>query len=660
MLGAETMAPRIPDIRQTEEVLPMSEQRVSARTEKENRDDVAEWVLCPQCRTALYGKRFTRDLRVCSDCGRHQPLTAQERLRQLADDGWFAELALSAPDAGPLDTGPLDAGSLDAGSLDTGPLDTGPLDSVDPLNFVDTVPYPTRLAAARARTGMAEAVLCARATIEGSPAIFAVMDFRFMGGSLGSAVGELITLAAETALGERTPLVIVTSSGGARMQEGALALMQMAKTSSALGELDKAGILTISLITDPTFGGVAASFATLTDVIIAEPGARLGFAGRRVIEQTIRQSLPADFQTAEFLLERGFIDMITPRPRLRHELAKLLRVGAHTRPALHSAQTETGRPEIGQPEIARPEIAQSEIGSLSATLVRDPGLLPEPDPWRQVSKARALTRPTSLDYFALAFEDFQELHGDRISGECSAIVGGTAWLQGSPVVVIGQQKGHAPTELMKRNFGMATPAGYRKAARLMSLADKLDLPVITLVDTPGAYPGADAEEQGQAVVIAENLRLMASLRVPVVTVIIGEGGSGGALALAVANRVLMFSDSVYSVISPEGCAAIIWKDPAAAPRAAAALRLNSRDLLELGVVDAVLPEPEGGTGAAPLSAADRLRTAIGESLRELSQLSREELSCDRRARFRRFGNTGQDVRRGPITAPVTLPLAETA
>ncbi|MGH4025629.1 MAG: acetyl-CoA carboxylase carboxyl transferase subunit alpha [Pseudonocardiaceae bacterium] len=545
--------------------------------------DGPDWVLCQNCDTPLYGKRFLRELLVCWECGRHHPLTAVERLAQLADGGRFEPLDLLARND-------------------------------DPLGFVDTMPYTVRLAAARTRTGMDEAVLCARATVEGSPAIFAVMDFRFLGGSLGSAVGELITLAAEKALEEHTPLVIVSSSGGARMQEGALSLMQMAKTSSALGELDEAGVLTISLITDPTYGGVAASFATLGDVIIAEPGARLGFAGRRVIEQTIRQQLPPNFQTAEFLMERGFIDLITPRARLRHVLSTLLRLG---------------RP--GDGGFTSGAVAEFE------PMVRDADTLPQQDPWGQVRKARQLDRPTSSDYFALAFDDFQELHGDRVTGECTAILGGTAWLDGRPVVVIGQQKGHTPEELITRNFGMPSPAGYRKAARLMRLADKLGLPVITLVDTPGAYPGADAEEQGQSIAIAENLRLMASLRVPVVTVIIGEGGSGGALALAVANRVLMFADSVYSVISPEGCAAIIWKDAAAAPAAAVALNLNSRDLLRLGVVDGVLPEPEGGTGSAPLIAAGRLRRALVESLQDFDGLSEAELIRERRARFRRFG-----------------------
>ncbi len=271
-------------------------------------------------------------------------------------------------------------------------------------------------------------------------------------------------------------------------------------------------------------------------------------------------------------------------------------------------------------------------------MVRDPGRLPEADAWEQVRRARELSRPTTLDYLTTAFTDFLELHGDRASGDCPAVVGGVGRLDGRPVMVIGQQKGHTAAELARRNFGMPRPSGYRKAARLMRLAEKLRLPVVTLIDTPGAFPGADAEERGQAVAIAENLRLMASLTVPVVTVVIGEGGSGGALALAVANRVLAFSSAVYSVISAEGCAAILWNDPTAAPRAAAALQVGARDLLRLGVVDGVIVEPDGGVGADPLGAADMLRRAVSAALRELDGLAPAQLRADRRARFRQCGS----------------------
>ncbi|GAA4203616.1 hypothetical protein GCM10022252_61480 [Streptosporangium oxazolinicum] len=543
--------------------------------------EAAQWTSCPECRELIYVKRFERDLGVCPGCGTHTRLTASQRMAQL----------------------------LDAGSAV--PFEP-PATVEDPIGFADSRPYPDRLRQARERTGAAEAITCVTASIMNHPVIAAVMDFRFLGGSLGVGVGERIVRACETALRTRTPLLLVTASGGARMQEGAYSLMQMAKTSQALAELDEAGILTISLVTNPTYGGVAASFATLTDVILAESGARIGFAGPRVIQQTIRQELPEGFQSAEFMQARGFLDAVVPRSALRPVLGALLGV---VRPASVPAQA---------PETVR--------------LIDDPAELPERDPWEVVRLARHEDRPTTLDYVYQLLDDFQELRGDRLSGDCPAIVGGIGRLDGRPIVLVGHQKGHNTAERVARNFGMALPEGYRKAARLMRLADKLGLPVVTLVDTPGAHPGVEAEERGQAWAIAENLRLMSGLGVPIVSVITGEGGSGGALALAVADRVLACANAVYSVISPEGCAAILWKDRAEAPRAAAALRLDARDLLRQGVVDAVVPEPEGGAHENPASAAERLRAALCATLHELTRLNSRELVERRRRRFRRYGN----------------------
>lgn len=547
------------------------------------------WVLCSRCRAIVYRKRWVRALQVCPECGYHSPLDAWTRLRQLADPGSVRLL-----------------------DLPTG-------DVPDVLGFVDTIPYPQRLAEARARTGLDGTVVSAHLTIEGQPLVAAVMDFRFLGGSLGATAGRAITMAAEAALASGVPLLAVTASGGARMQEGAISLMQMAKTSVAWAQLDEAGLLTVSLVTDPTFGGVAASFASLSDVIIGEQGARLGFAGRRVIEQTIRQALPRNFQTVEFLLERGFVDMVVPRPSLREELGRLFRA-QRRRPA--------GRHH---------DVVDIALRSVPHPVIDDPDKLPHEEPWQQVQRARHLDRPTTLDYIALAFDDFTELHGDRASGECSAMVAGIAMLDGQAVIVVGQQKGHSPSELTQRNFGMPSPAGYRKAGRVMRLAAKLGLPVVTLVDTPGAYPGEAAEEQGQASAIAETLRLMMTLPVPVVSVVTGEGGSGGALGIAAANRVLIWQHAVYSVISPEGCASILWKDSTKGATAAAALGLSSRELLSLGVVDGVLPEPPAGVAADPALAAARLRAALKTSLAALSRLDADELVATRRRRFLRFG-----------------------
>jgi acetyl-CoA carboxylase carboxyl transferase subunit beta len=393
--------------------------------------------------------------------------------------------------------------------------------------------------------------------------------------------------------------------------------MQMAKTSQALARLDEAGILTIALITDPTYGGVAASFATQCDVIIAEPGARLGFAGRRVIEQTIGHDLPEGFQTAEFLLDRGFIDMIKPRHGLRATLRRLL---AATGPCVAHP---------GEPPAAD-------------ALIRDVELLDRIDPWKAVQQSRDLDRPTVLDYINRVFVGFEELHGDRVGGDCPAIVAGPAVLGSRPVMVMGHQRGHTAGEPAVRNYGVPNPAGCRKAARLMRLAGKLGLPVVTFVDTPGAYPGLEAEERGQAQAIAECIRLMTSLPVPVVTLIIGEGGSGGALALAVADEVLINERGVYSVISPEGCASILWSDSSMAPRAAEALRVDARSLLRMNVVDGVIREPAGGSQADHQEAARRVASVLLASLYRLAPIEADELVRARRERFRSFGAVLED------------------
>jgi acyl-CoA carboxylase subunit beta len=539
----------------------------------------ADWVTCDGCGCLVYARRFIRQFSVCPSCGHHARLTAPERLAALLDEDTIRPL---------------------------GPVDT----IADPLQFVDEQPYAQRLAAARVHTGLCEAVVAARGLIEGHPVVLAAMDFRFLGGSLGSAEGERIVAAAEVALADRVPFIVVTASGGARMQEGALSLMQMAKTSQALAELDEAGILTVSVISDPTYGGVAASFATLTDIVLAEPGARLGFAGPRVIEQTIKQRLPENFQTAEFLFARGLVDDVRHRNGLRATLAELL-----------SAVTGTA---------ARGSDVEDPI-------VRDPALLAERDAWAAVNAARDTGRPTSLEYAAQLLDGFVELHGDRLEADCPAVVGGPGLLDGVPVMFIGQQKGHTVQERVNRNFGMPTPAGYRKAARLMRLAAKLRLPVVTLVDTPGAYPGIEAEERGQAFAVAANLSLMSRLPVPIVTVVTGEGGSGGALALAVADRVLMQENAVLSVISPEGCAAILWRTAGEARRAAQALGLDARSLLAAGIVHGVVPEPPGGAPADRLGAANLLRGALHAALDEVAGLAPEQLVHERRCRYRAYG-----------------------
>jgi acetyl-CoA carboxylase carboxyl transferase subunit alpha len=257
--------------------------------------------------------------------------------------------------------------------------------------------------------------------------------------------------------------------------------------------------------------------------------------------------------------------------------------------------------------------------------------------WQRVQLARASGRPTALDYIQKVFTDYQELHGDRAYGEDAAIVGGLARLEGRAVIVIGQQKGRDTKENIARNFGMAHPEGFRKAMRLMDMADKFGLPLITLVDTPGAYPGIAAEERGQAWLIAQSIQKMTQLRVPVICTVIGEGGSGGALAVAVGNRVLIFENAVYSTISPESCAAIIWRDAKEAEKAAEAMKLTARDLEQFDIVDEVILEPRGGAHNDPALSMENLKVALLKHLGQLEGLDAAALIRDRAARFRKLG-----------------------
>ena len=260
------------------------------------------------------------------------------------------------------------------------------------------------------------------------------------------------------------------------------------------------------------------------------------------------------------------------------------------------------------------------------------------DAWRRVQLARHPKRPHALDYIERIFTDFREIHGDRLFGDDPAIVCGSAFLEGRAVAVVAEQKGRDTKQKLYRNFGMPKPEGYRKALRVMQLAAKFGRPVITLMDTPGAYPGIDAEERGQAEAIARNLREMSRLPVPVVAVVIGEGGSGGALALGVGNRVMMLENAIYSVISPESCAAIIWRDSTKAELAAAALRLTAEELLKLGLIDGVVSEPAGGAQEDPDAAARGLASSLGQALAELSQQTADQVVEERYRKFRHMGN----------------------
>ena len=536
---------------------------------------------CNMCKAAIIAEDVKRGDYICPKCGGYFRMHAYKRIRSVADEGTFEE------------------------------WDRG-LTTRNPLQFKG---YEEKLTSLQEKTGLDEAVTAGRARIGGEETALAVCDGRFLMASMGEVVGEKITRAVERATKEELPLIIFTCSGGARMQEGIVSLMQMAKTSAALKRHSDAGLLYITVLTDPTTGGVTASFAMLGDIILAEPGALIGFAGPRVITQTIGQKLPKGFQRSEFLLEHGFIDAIVERPQMKEVLSRLLSFHKNERSDTQKAQKLTNG--IRQGLKIPPEMDQAKA-------------------WDRVLASRKKDRPVGRDYIGSLFTDFTEFHGDRYYGDDQAVIGGIAYFRGMPVTVIAQEKGRDTKENIQRNFGMPSPDGYRKALRLMRQAEKFHRPVICFVDTPGAFCGVEAEERGQGEAIARNLYEMSALKTPILSIVIGEGGSGGALAMAVADEVWMMENSIYSILSPEGFASILWRDSGKAKEAAEVMKLTAGDLYALGVVERVLAEPEELTAQEIRSVTDPLADQIGEFLERYGDMDAEALVQHRYDRFRKM------------------------
>lgn len=540
------------------------------------RPEVPEGLLrkCNKCGAAIIAEEVKRDGYICPKCGGYFRVHAYRRIQMVADPDTFEEWDHD-------------------------------LTGGNPMHYRG---YEEKVHALQEKTGLQEAVVTGKCRINGKETVLAVCDGRFMMSSMGWAVGEKITRAVENATEKRLPVIIFACSGGARMQEGITSLMQMAKTSAALRRHSDAGLLYVSVLTEPTTGGVTASFAMLGDVILAEPGALIGFAGPRVIEQTIHQKLPKGFQRAEFLLEHGFVDDIVKRENLKETLGKIL--------TFH----EKGDLVPGQNQLECSHIGNAPF--LSA--------------WERVQLSRKMDRPSGSDYLEALFDDFTELHGDRTYGDDKAIIGGIASFHGMPVTVIAQQKGNNTKENIYHNFGMPMPEGYRKALRLMKQAEKFHRPVICFVDTPGAFCGVEAEERGQGEAIARNLMELSGLKTPVLSIVTGEGGSGGALALAAGDQVWMLENSVYSVLSPEGFASILWKDSTRAEEAAEVMKLTATDLYQKGIIEEMIPEPEEFHTESLWQVTGILDGKIEEFIKEYDKLSENELLNRRYERFRKF------------------------
>ena len=500
------------------------------------------WRKCNKCGQPIYAEDVKNNFYICPKCKGYFRVHAYRRIEMTADAGSFEEWDKE-------------------------------MEFANPLDFPG---YEKKIEAAREKTKLNEAIVTGKCTIGGEPAVIGVCDARFIMSSMGHVVGEKIARAVERATKEQLPVVIFACSGGARMQEGIVSLMQMAKTSAALKRHHKAGQLFVSVLTDPTTGGVTASFAMLGDIILAEPGALIGFAGPRVIEQTIGQKLPEGFQRSEFLQDHGFVDKIVKREEMKDAISAILK--------LH----------------------------------------------------RSPNQEQNGDYINAVFDDFMELHGDRYFGDDGAIVGGIASFHGMPVTVIGQEKGKNTKDNIKRNFGMPSPEGYRKALRLMKQAETFGRPIICFVDTPGAFCGLEAEERGQGEAIARNLFEMADITVPILSIVIGEGGSGGALAMAVANEVWMLENAIYSILSPEGFASILYKDSKKASDAARVMKITARDLMELGLIERIIAEEEPAAAENLAELAKEMDSAMEAFFIKYASVPKEEIASGRYDRFRRM------------------------
>lgn len=543
-------------------------------------------IICPSCKKEISRSDAVINNYICTYCGSYFRIRTKNRIRMVCDRGtfepWFEDM-----------------------------------ESENPLDFPG---YEEKLRAVKEKTGLKEGVSVGQGNIFGEEVCIGICDARFLMGSMGHVVGEKITCAIERATQRRLPVVLFCCSGGARMQEGIISLMQMAKTAAALKRHSEEGLLSVTVLTDPTTGGVTASFAMLGDIILAEPNALIGFAGPRVIEQTIGQKLPDGFQSAEFQMEHGFVDCVVERDDLKKILYQILkshRISGRNKG--FSCFTEE-IVKFSPRETAKERLFQEQAKTA----------------WEKVKESRNIKRPSAYSYIHLIFDDFLEFHGDRYFGDDKAVVGGIGWIYGQPVTVIGVQKGNDAKECAYRNYGMPSPEGYRKALRLMKQAEKFHRPVVCFVNTAGAYPGKEAEERGQGEAIARNLYEMSGLKVPVLAILTGEGGSGGALGLSVANEVWMLENAVYSVLSPEGFASILWKDGKRAQVAARIMGITADELKRLQVIDKVIPEYGGINEDTLKDVTGYLKSSMVEFLQKYGQMSGDEIAAQRYGRFRKY------------------------
>jgi acetyl-CoA carboxylase carboxyl transferase subunit beta len=539
---------------------------------------------CLSCGADLSSSTKYRRLRVCPTCGYHYTISARRRIAAIADEGSFKETSKW-------------------------------IQSLDPLEFSPRISYRVRLLQDQTRTGLSEAAVTGTCSIGGTPVVVIVLDSSFLGGSMGVVVGEKVTLALELAARKKMPCVAMVTSGGARIQEGVLSLMQMAKTTLAARGLRDKGQAFIVSLSNPSTGQVLGSFASMADIIFAEPGSHIGFAPLGDLREI--EGKRADTEhTAEAYLERGHVDAIIERDSLKHELASVL-------------------------DLISPEFRLTS----SRRIATDNVAIRPREAWEMVKLARRPDRPRARFYIDNVFANFFELHGDRVYTDDPSVIVGLARLGGQSVMIIAQQKSTTTDEDSPGpRMGEITPGGFRKARRGVILAETFKIPVVTIVDSPGPRLGIDMEQRGLASAISRMIDQMGRVKTPTLSILIGEGGSEAALAFGLADRVLMLENAIYTPIEPERGAQAEMSDPGKASDIARALKLTSVDCVEMEIVDDIVPEPESGAHGSPDETARLLKRSLMRELSELAGKNTKTLVRRRQKKFRKVGEYGSRFR----------------
>jgi acetyl-CoA carboxylase carboxyl transferase subunit beta len=531
---------------------------------------------CYSCGASLEGSRSYERYRVCHSCDYHFHLSAVERVALLCDPGTFHE-------------------------------DDRGVTSIDPLSFVGRRPYREQVIDAQRRTGLAESALTGTARMLDIDVVMTVLEYSFLGGSIGIVSGERIARAFERATSRKWPLVSVVSTSGARVAEGLLALMQGPRIIAAAERHRAAGLPHICILTDPATGAAYASFAALADFVLAEPHALVGYAGTRVLRESLGTNLPDGAHTAESHLARGLVDAVVPRPNLRDSVGQLLDLLQNE----YQVTARRTRPVHKMRHTDRPA-------------------------WQLVQLSRHEERPTAPELLARMVTGFVELRGDRRGEDDQAIVAGVASLGGETVVVIGQNRAHEK--------GLVRTSGFRKATRAISLAARFDLPIVTLLDSAGPEATLANEETGLAQAIGECTAALMSVKVPTIAVITGEGASEAASAMGAADRVLMLDNAIYEVLSPEAAARLVLQEAGRANEMAERLRITSHDCLRMGIIDATVSEPAEGAHTNPEEAAQLIARAVLQRLAELRRMRPKRRLEERYQRYRQIGTTHGSVR----------------